>query len=114
MTLLEIVATTGGGILLLVTFYDLFQTVVLPRPAVRKFQLARTVVRPMWRAWRWVALRSTRVDRSGLLFVHARLTRHIGQYSHHVGQSPDFGSCATSPWRIRSTRPTASSRERST
>jgi len=64
VTLLEIVATTGGGILLLVTFYDLFQTVVLPRPAVRKFQLARTVVRPMWRAWRWVALRSTRVDRS--------------------------------------------------
>ena len=64
MTLLEIVATTGGGLLLLVTFYDLFQTVVLPRPAVRKFQLARTVVRPMWRVWRWVALRSTRVDRS--------------------------------------------------
>src|SRR5205823_6286880 len=64
VTLLEIVATTGGGVLLLVTFYDLFQTVVLPRPAVRKFQLARTVVRPMWRVWRWVDLRSTRVDRS--------------------------------------------------
>src|SRR6185295_8957154 len=46
--------------------------------------------------------------------VHARLTRHIGQSSHHVGQSPPFGSCRMSPPRMRSTRPTASSRERST
>src|SRR3954453_4232530 len=44
---------------------------------------------------------------------HARLTRHIGQSSHHVGHSPDLGSWRTSPPRIRSTSPTASSRERS-
>jgi hypothetical protein len=60
----EVVAMIAGVILLGITFYDLFQTVVLPRPAVRKYQLARIVVRPLWYAWRWVALRSTRVDRS--------------------------------------------------
>ncbi len=64
MGVLEVLAIVGGVILLAVTFYDLFQTVVLPRPAVRKYQLARLVVRPMWLVWRWVALRSTRVERS--------------------------------------------------
>ena len=56
------------------------------------------------------------VDRL-LLFrvqVHARLTRHIGASSHQVGQSPPFGSCVTSPSRMRSTIPTASSRAPST
>jgi hypothetical protein len=53
-----------GLAILGVTFYDLFQTVVLPRPAVRKVQLARYVVRPMWRAWRWIFNRGTRIDRS--------------------------------------------------
>src|SRR5438093_3684804 len=64
MVVLEVLAMVGGVILLAVTFYDLFQTVVLPRPAVRKYQLARIVVRPMWFVWKWVALRSTRVERS--------------------------------------------------
>ena len=60
----EIVSVVAGGILLVLTGYDLFQTVVLPRPVVRKIQLARIVVRPMWRIWRWVSLRSSAVDRS--------------------------------------------------
>jgi hypothetical protein len=53
-----------GLILVLIVFYDLFQTVVLPRPAVNKVQLARRLVRPMWRIWRWVSQRSSRIDRS--------------------------------------------------
>ncbi|HSS60910.1 MAG TPA: ion channel [Candidatus Limnocylindrales bacterium] len=53
-----------GIALLLVTFYDLFQSVVLPRPAVRKVQLARTFIRPMWRLWKWVLNRGSRIDRS--------------------------------------------------
>ena len=57
-------SVVGGIVVLAVTLWDLFQTVVLPRPAVRRFGLARNVVRPLWLAWRWVALRSTRVDRS--------------------------------------------------
>ena len=62
--LVEALAMATGVVLLLATFYDLFQSVVLPRPAVRKFQLARLVIRPLWRVWRWVGLRSTRLDRS--------------------------------------------------
>ena len=60
----EIASTAAGAVLLPIVFYDLFQTVVLPRPAARKFQLARYIIRPMWTVWRWVALRSSRVDRS--------------------------------------------------
>jgi hypothetical protein len=47
-----------------VVFYDLFQTVVLPRPAVGKMQLARKVVRPMWLVWRWASQRTSRLERS--------------------------------------------------
>ena len=63
-TYLQVIEVVGGAIVLLLTFFDLFETVVLPRPAVRKFQLTRIVVPTMWRAWRWVALRSSRVERS--------------------------------------------------
>jgi Ion channel len=51
-----------GLALLGVTFYDLFQSVVLPRPSVRKVQLARTVVRPTWRVWKWLLNRGTRIE----------------------------------------------------
>jgi hypothetical protein len=64
MGLPEIASTVAGVVLLPIVFYDLFQTVVLPRPAVHKLQLARILVRPLWRVWKWVALRSSRVDRS--------------------------------------------------
>jgi hypothetical protein len=61
-------AQVGGavvGLLLILTvFYDLFQSVILPRPAVNKVQLARRLVRPMWVIWRWVSRRSSRIDRS--------------------------------------------------
>jgi hypothetical protein len=53
-----------GAALLGATFYDLFQTIVLPRPAVNKVQLARTVIRPMWRLWKWLFNRGSRIDRS--------------------------------------------------
>jgi len=53
-----------GLVLLLVVFYDLFQSVILPRPAVNKVTLARIVLRPMWVMWRWVSQRSSRIDRS--------------------------------------------------
>ena len=40
-------------------------------------------------------------DRGQLLLVHGRGTRHIGQRSHHCGQSPPRGSCRTSPVPMR-------------
>jgi hypothetical protein len=53
-----------GLVVIAVVFYDLFQTVVLPRPAVGRLQLARKVVRPMWLVWRWVSQRTSRIERS--------------------------------------------------
>ncbi len=54
----------AGLALLVVTFYDLFQSVVLPRPAVHKVQLARLIVRPLWRVWRWAGTRGRRIERN--------------------------------------------------
>jgi Ion channel len=56
--------SVGGLVLILIVFYDLFQSVILPRPAVNKVQLARRLVRPTWLMWRWVSQRSSRIDRS--------------------------------------------------
>jgi len=53
-----------GLVLIFIVFYDLFQTVVLPRPAVNRVQLAPRLVRPMWVIWRWVGQRSSRIERS--------------------------------------------------
>jgi hypothetical protein len=53
-----------GAVVLGATFYDLFQSVVLPRPSVRKVQLARTVIRPLWRLWKWVVNRGSRIELS--------------------------------------------------
>ena len=63
---ISMVSVAVGVVLLLLTVYDLFQTVVLPRPAVNKVQLARIVIRPLWRMWRWIGLRPapSRLDRS--------------------------------------------------
>ncbi len=59
------VAEFAVGIALLIgVSFDLFETVVLPRPAIRRLQLARFIVRPAWRLWRWVWLRGTRVERT--------------------------------------------------
>jgi hypothetical protein len=64
MSLLNAVDMVVGVLLLGATFYDLFQSVVLPRPAVRKVQLARTIIRPLWRVWKWALNRGSRIDRS--------------------------------------------------
>lgn len=63
MNAVSIVEVVAGTVLLILTFYDLFQSVVLPRPAVNKIQVARLIVRPMWRVWRWIAPRGVRLDR---------------------------------------------------
>src|SRR5712692_3573003 len=60
MRLLEGVA---GVLLTAAIFYDLFQSVILPRPAVGKLRLTPYVIRPLWRWWRWVGTRSSRMDK---------------------------------------------------
>jgi hypothetical protein len=61
VTTVNILEAAAGVLIILLVFYDLFQTVVLPRPAVRKTQLGRLIVRPMWLVWRWVGRRTSRV-----------------------------------------------------
>jgi hypothetical protein len=61
---LDVVVLVVGFVVLGLTEYDIFQSIVLPRPSVRKFQLARPLVRSLWVVWRWIAQRSSRVDRS--------------------------------------------------
>ena len=64
MSALQVAEFVAGALLLGATSFDLFQSVVLPRPAVRRVQLARIIVRPLWRPWRWVFSRGARVERS--------------------------------------------------
>jgi hypothetical protein len=46
-----------GLVLILVIFYDLFQSVVLPRPAINKLATVRYLLRAMWWTWKWVGER---------------------------------------------------------
>src|SRR5256885_1551448 len=57
---LEVIA---GLVLCLIIFYDLFQSVVLPRPAVNKFALVRFVLRRIWVGWRWLGNRMSSISR---------------------------------------------------
>jgi Ion channel len=56
----EIVA---GLALLVVVLYDLFQSVVLPRPAINKLATVRYIVRGLYWLWRWVGNRLTSIPR---------------------------------------------------
>ena len=53
----------GGLFILLVVFFDLFESVILPRPAVGKFGVVKYFLRAMWIVWRWVGVRSKRPAR---------------------------------------------------
>jgi Ion channel len=52
-----------GVVILAVAFYDVFQSVVLPRPSVGKLRVAPWILRPLWAAWRWLGTRDSRIDR---------------------------------------------------
>jgi hypothetical protein len=51
-----------GALLVAVTLYDVFQSVVIPRPAVGRIRLSTTLIRFGWRAWRRVAERTRRLQ----------------------------------------------------
>ncbi len=51
---LELVA---GALVVLAVYFDLFETVILPRPVVRRFGLVRRILRLLWYAWRWIGQR---------------------------------------------------------
>src|SRR5260370_13753237 len=58
---LEVVA----GILIVVgSFYDLFKSVVLPRPSINRFVMVRLLFFSFWMLWQWVGRRIQNVARS--------------------------------------------------
>jgi hypothetical protein len=54
------VEVAAGLIVVLSTFYDLFHSVVLPRPSVNRFILFRFLFVVLWNMWRWVGRRIQR------------------------------------------------------
>jgi len=52
-----------GLALILVIFYDLFQSVVLPRPAVNQLATVKYLLRGLWAFWRWVGNRYSSIPR---------------------------------------------------
>lgn len=54
MTATEIGEAILGLVIVLAVFYDVFQSVVLPRPAINKFILVRVLFRALWVVWRRV------------------------------------------------------------
>jgi len=64
-----------GAALVAVTLFDVFQSVVLPRPAVGRVRLSFTVVRFGWRTWRKIAERPRRLQaREAALAAFAPMT----------------------------------------
>jgi hypothetical protein len=57
---MEVVSFALGVLILALTFWDLFQAVVVPRPAPGRFGIARYVIRPSWRIWRAIGRGSGR------------------------------------------------------
>jgi hypothetical protein len=51
-----------GAVIVLVTVYDVFQSVVMPRPAVGRVRLSFTLIRGAWRVWRDVAQRPRKLQ----------------------------------------------------
>jgi hypothetical protein len=52
-----------GIVILAIAFYDVFQSVVLPRPSVGKLRVAPWILRPLWAIWRWLGTRDERIER---------------------------------------------------
>jgi Ion channel len=63
LAMLHLGEVVGGLAILLVILYDIFQSVVLPRPAINKLGTVRYLVRAIWWLWRWVGNRMSSIPR---------------------------------------------------
>ena len=63
MTPVQVVQVVAGVAILTTVLYDVFQSVVLPRPAINKLALVRSLLRAQWVVWRWVGDRIRRMPR---------------------------------------------------
>ena len=64
-----------GGIIIVSTLVDIFQSVVVPRPTRGSLRLALLLLDGMWPLWKWIALRFPSAKHSAsLLGIYAPLT----------------------------------------
>jgi hypothetical protein len=54
MDFVRVLEVVAGALLALTTAYDLFKSIVLPRPAINKFVMARQLFFFFWNCWRWI------------------------------------------------------------
>jgi Ion channel len=67
VNLLRWLEVATGLVMLLITFYDVFKSVVLPRPAINKFVLIRREFFMLWNFWLWANERQSPARREGWL-----------------------------------------------
>ena len=67
MDLLRWLEVVTGVVMILITFYDVFKSVVLPRPAINKFVLIRRAFFMLWNFWLWANERQAPARREGWL-----------------------------------------------
>ncbi len=75
MPILDIASAAVGILLVGAVLWDVFQTVVVPRPTPSRFRIARNVTRISWQFWRWRGLRAT---------THERRERILGTFAPTV------------------------------
>jgi hypothetical protein len=64
-----------GGIIVVLTLVDIFQSVVVPRPTRESLRLAPFLLDGMWHLWKWIALRfPSAKHRAAFLGIYAPLT----------------------------------------
>jgi hypothetical protein len=74
VTAIDAMAIAAGSVLLLATLYDIFQSVVLPRPAVGRIRISVSLIRLAWMGWRGVNTRWRKLQvREGALASFAPL-----------------------------------------
>ena len=69
---IDVVLVLAGIVVVAWILWDVYQTVVVPRPTPTRIRLAKYVTRVMWRTWRWRAGRASTPDASA---AHARWLR---------------------------------------
>jgi hypothetical protein len=69
---MDAIPLVPGFAVLALVLWDIFEGIVVPRPTPGRLRLARHLVPPTWRAWRWIASRSrTGLRRDALLGLYA-------------------------------------------
>jgi hypothetical protein len=82
----------GGVLLIGLVLWDIFQTVVLPRPSSTRVRIARNMIRLSWPVWSWRAQRrSTSVDREKILGSYAPAIVLLVLVTWMVGMVIGFG-----------------------